>query len=387
MLQGSRTSGSSARGQFVAALILGAAFSAGGAAIAQTQAPSQRYTLVDLGTLSQGNVSIVRGPNVSGEGVGAGTVAGRPSGARRGLLFRSGAVAEPLAGLAGGDDTTVFGLNDSGGFVGASNLGTAVRAFVGTRGGAVRELPPLSGDNASTAFALNNTRHAVGFSSGASGEKAVIWNANAAPSLLPRFEGARSSRATAISSRGDVVGVARLAGGAVPVIWPSGQTARQLPVLAGHVSGEASSVNAGGDAVGFSAQASGKRRATAWPATGEAVDIGTLPGGDFSQALDINNQGDIVGSSNSSIGLRAFLWTRSGGMVDLNTLIPASDFVLTKAVGINNAGVIMASGYALADAHAGLAEGTTAPGAGHGHDDTHEMPVRVFLLVRAGGAP
>ncbi len=143
--------------------------------------------------------------------------------------------------------------------------------------------------------------------------------------------------------------------------------------------------------MGFSAQASGKRRATAWPATGEAIDIGTLPGGDFSQALDINNQGDIVGSSTSALGLRAFLWTRGGGMVDLNTLIPESDFVLTKAVGINNAGMIMASGYALADAHAAAAPGDVAAsaassGAGHGHEDTHEMPVRVFLLLRAGGA-
>ena len=186
----------------------------------------------------------------------------------------------------------------------------------------------------------------------------------------------------AISSRGDVAGVVRLAHGALPVLWPSGQSARLLPVLAGHVSGEASSVNARGEVVGFSAQGSGKRRATAWPASGEAIDIGTLPGGDFSQALDINNQGDIVGASNSSIGLRAFLWTGNGGMVDLNTLIPESDFVLTKAVGINNAGMIMASGYALADAHAGAA----SSGADHGHDDTHEMPVRVFLLVRAGGA-
>jgi len=392
MLKGRWTPRSGTRGQVLAALLMGAAFVTGGPATAQAQAPSHRYTVVDLATLSQGNVSIVRGPNVTGEGVGAGTVAGKPSGARRGLLFRSGAIAEPLAGLAGGDDTTVFGLNDSGGLVGASNIGTAVRGFVGTRGGGVRELPPLSGDNASTAFALNNTRHAVGFSSGANGEKAVIWDANAAPSVLPRFEGARSSRATAISSRGDVVGVARVASGAIPVIWPSGQLARQLPLLAGHVSGEASSVNSSGDAVGFSAQSSGKRRATAWSASGEAVDIGTLPGGDFSQALDINNQGDIVGSSNSGIGLRAFLWTRGGGMVDLNTLIPASDFVLTKAVGINNAGVIMASGYALADAHAAAGHGVAtaspaSPDAGHGHDDTHELPVRVFLLVRAGGAP
>ena len=120
MQNGRWTSRTGARRQGVAALLLGSLLLAGGAANAQTHTPAPRYAVFNLGTLSQGNVSIVRGPNGTGEGVGAGTVAGRPSGARRGLLFRWGAAAESLAGLSGGDDTTVFGVNDAGGFVGAS---------------------------------------------------------------------------------------------------------------------------------------------------------------------------------------------------------------------------------------------------------------------------
>src|SRR3954466_2147313 len=92
------------------ALILGAASLISSHSSAQTQ----RYTVVELGTLSQGNVSIVRGPNGIGEGVGAGTeTRTKPSGPRRGLVFRRGAAAEQVAGLTGGDDTSVFALNDN----------------------------------------------------------------------------------------------------------------------------------------------------------------------------------------------------------------------------------------------------------------------------------
>ena len=75
-------------------------------------------------------------------------------------------------------------------------------------------------------------------------------------------------------------------------------------------------------------------------------DLGTLPGGDFSRALAINEPGDIVGTSGSPLGARATLWPGSGGIQDLNALIPAgNDFVLTHAVNINNPGTILAIGH------------------------------------------
>ena len=75
-------------------------------------------------------------------------------------------------------------------------------------------------------------------------------------------------------------------------------------------------------------------------------DLGTLPGGDFSRALAINEPGDVVGTSGSPRGARATLWARSGGIQDLNTLIPAgNNFVLTEAININNRGTILAIGH------------------------------------------
>jgi probable HAF family extracellular repeat protein len=337
------------------------------------------YTVIDLATLSQGTPSVVRGPNGAGVAVGGGTVVGSASGPRRGLLFQSGTSARQIAGLPGSDDTTVYGLNDAGAVVGSSNTTTGVRAFAGTSAGTTRELPPLPGDTASIAYAVNNLGQAVGLSSGPSGERAVRWDANGSPAALPVFPAMIGSRASAINVRGDVVGVMRTTAARRPVAWPIGLQPRELMLLAGHVSGETFAVNTRGDAVGYSANVLGARRATSWPFAGGVVDLGTLPGGSFSQAFQGNDAGEIVGASNSSAGDRAFLWTLTGGMQDLNTLIPPSPFVLTKAVGINNVGMIIATGH---DVTAGQ---TTRVTAEHAHDEAHELPIRVFLLIRAGG--
>lgn len=353
------------------------------ASLLGANAAAQTYRLVDLSTLSQGNAAVVRGPNGAGTGVGGGTVVvprGVP-GQRRGLLFEGGAVQQ-IAGLADSDDTVIFGINDAGGFVGASNTRTAVRAFAGTRGGGVRELPPLAGDTASSAFAVNNPGQAVGFSSGSRGQRAVIWDTSGTPTALPGTAGMPSSKATGINEQGDIAGVRGTAANSRAVLWPAGQAPIELAPLAGYATSEAYGINARGDVVGYSSNASAIRRATLWPWSGGAIDLGTLPGGDFSQAMGSNAAGDIVGASTSSAGARAVLWPRGGGIVDLNSLVPPARFVLSKAVGINNAGMIIATGYELPAGH------TAGTGAGgRAHDETHELPVRVFLLIRSGGAP
>ena len=157
-----------------------------------------------------------------------------------------------------------------------------------------------------------------------------------------------------------------------PILWPKGQTPTELTLLAGYTTGEASAINARGDVVGYSGMRPARGARPCGPMAA-AVDLGTLPGGDFSQAFGINGAGDIVGTSNS----RAVLWPRSGAIQDLNSLIPPSTFMLTKAVGINNDGTIIATGH---DVPAGHGAST------HSHEDQeHDLPVRVFLLIRSGG--
>jgi probable HAF family extracellular repeat protein len=337
------------------------------------------YNLVDLGTLSQGFWAVVRGPNSAGVAVGGGRLVAQSGETlpRQGLVFQNGAAPRLIAPPAGSEDATVFGINDAGGVVGSANNATAVRAFISTLAGGARELPPLPGDTASTAFALNNVGQSVGFSSGASGERAVSWDTNGTPTPLPGPSGVSRSEAIGVNDRGDVAGVVSTGTGPRAVLWPGGQAARELAPLAGHATSEAFAINARGDVVGYSGTASSMRRATLWPFGGAALDLGTLPGGDFSQAFGSNDAGEVVGSSGSSAGDHAFIWTRSSGLQDLNTLIAPSQFVLTKAVGINNLGMIVAIGF----------DASTAPPSDGQEIESHELPMRVFLLVRQGDRP
>ena len=331
------------------------------------------YTLVPLATLDEGTTLVVRGVNASGTAVGA----GRVGGARQGLLFTQTG-PRVVDGLAGSDHSTVFGINDLGAIVGGANAPTAMRAFLRTPVGITRELAPLPGDTASIAFGINRQQQAAGVSSGPGGERAVLWTTDGSATVLPGVAG-RASHARAINDAGDVVGAADGGAGLRAVVWRGSGTAVPLGALAGRATSEALAVNARGDVVGYSADASGVRRATLWTAGGAMVDLGALPGGAFSQALGISNAGDIVGTSTSSLGSRACIWTAGGSIQDLNALVPPSSTVLTHATGINQAGVIVAFGHE-AVSHA-------EPDDGHGHDDTHELPVRVFLLVPSGAQP
>ncbi|HSV82248.1 MAG TPA: hypothetical protein VLK85_23905, partial [Ramlibacter sp.] len=226
------------------------------------------------------------------------------------------------------------------------------------------------GDSASVAYAINNSSQAVGYSSGAGGERAVSWTPEGQPTALLAPGGAQA-RAYGVNQRGDIVGVAGQGIARRPVLWVAGGGASELPVLAGFAAGEAAWVNGRGDVVGYSATGAELRHATLWPAAGRVVDIGTLPGGSASQAFGINDAGAVVGSSESTGGSRAFIWNSVEGMRDLNALVVAANVVLTKAVGINNAGMIVALGHDLQDDH------------GDGHD--HERPIRVVLLIPIGG--
>jgi len=354
------------------------------AALAVPGLSAQTYKMVDLGTFSQGLATVVRGPNGAGIASGSGNPAGPRRdgfGGRRGLVLEAGATPSLVTGLSGSDDATVFAVNDTGVFVGSSNTAAAARAFTGSHRGVVSELPPLLGDVASAAYGLNNIGQAVGFSSGVSGERAVRWSAKGTPTPLPTPGTPEASRAHAINERGDVVGSVSAGGGRRPVVWRSGQTASDLLPLGGFSTGEVYAVNAQGTAVGYSSNAAASRRATRWSATGVPSELGTLPGGSFSEAFGINDAGDVAGTSTSlNGGTRAVLWTAAGEQIDLNTRVDAHTVVLTKATGINNRGMIVVVG------HEPPAHSTAAEAPSHNHGDTHDLPVRVFLLTRVGGS-
>lgn len=350
--------------KLVGALLLSSLLFAGGNACAA------EYTVIDLATLMEGHPATAHGPNLVGTAVGGGVaVRSGALGRARGLVFANGAVEE-ITGLPGSDYTLAFGINDAGSVVGSSNTPTAVRGFLRTPSRTTRELPPLSGDTGSTAFAVNNSGEAVGFSSGPGGEHAVIWRANGAVTSLQSDSGTMV-RALAINNRSDVAGVVDKGGSRLAVVWRRAGPLQELDMLPNSIASEPSGINSTGDIVGFSENPTAELRATLWPANGRAIDLGTLPGGSFSQAFGINNRGDIVGTSGSSAGNRAVVWTARTGFQDLNSLIAPSPFILTTAVGINNAGMIIAIGH-------------DAGGDADEEHEEHEAPIRVFLLRPSG---
>ena len=74
-------------------------------------------------------------------------------------------------------------------------------------------------------------------------------------------------------------------------------------------------------------------------------ELGILPGGDSSRAMDINDSGEVVGSSASGTAELAFIWTKQGGIADLNSPASAAlGFVFIEAHAINARGQIIVMG-------------------------------------------
>ena len=78
---------------------------------------------------------------------------------------------------------------------------------------------------------------------------------------------------------------------------------------------------------------------------GSIIDLGTF-GGAHSCANDINDNNEVVGyATTTGENGRAFYWTDSSGIVDLNILIDSnSGWVLNNAKAINNSGQIVGTG-------------------------------------------
>lgn len=319
------------------------------------------YRVVDIGTLQQGASSLLRGINNAGDVSGGSGTFGR--GHRAFVLSPTQLEAIPSSA----DYSAGFAINDAGQITGSLNTGNSVRGFVWSRGAGVQLLPPLPGDSGSQAFAINGKGEVVGISSGKGGIQAVRWSAAGVPQALGTLPGQRAARALGINDRGDVVGYSQSAGGRQAVRWRTGASPELLGALPGQHASEAVAINAGGDIVGWSGQL-GSQHAVLWQPGLAPRDLGTLPGGSWSRALGLNARGEIVGTSGSYLGPRAFRWTPTGGVNDLNDLIPVSDFVLQDVAGINDAGVILATGR------------DELPNASVG-EHNHEFPVRVFYLV------
>jgi probable HAF family extracellular repeat protein len=306
---------------------------------------AQNYTVIDIGALVGGN-SVPAKINLSGQSVGQ---SGKMYGVQTHAFFFANGKLQDLGTLSGGDFSTAFDVNTRGAVVGDSNTATNMRAFLWDSSTGMQDLGTLPGDTGSRAYGINDADQVVGYSSGPGGITAFSWKNKSGMQSLGWLLGGDMSEAYDINGGGIIVGFASTRDGERhAVLWKIGSSIQDLGTLPAYPMSEAHRIDNAGDVIG-SASGLGESRAVLWPSGGGIQNLGTL-GGDFSTALDLNNSGEIVGSSTGPLGARAFSWTSSTGMIDLNTQIPSnSAIVLTAAIGINNAGMILAVGAATTD--------------------------------------
>lgn len=227
--------------------------------------------------------------------------------------------------------------------------------------GQMRALPTLGGDNG-FATGANNRREKVGWAEKNCADatcvppqvlnfRPVMWDAHDAISEFPLEPGDTAGAATGINDRGQAIGISGICDQAVgrytakhAVLWD-----RERVIDLGNLGAEfwntPTAINQRGDIVGFAGSPGDVDgnflRAFIWTREGGMKSLGTLPGDVESEAYGINEQRQVVGLSCDANGsCRAFVW-EDGVMQDLNTLKQANfSMVLQFAKDINEAGRI-----------------------------------------------
>lgn len=337
--------------------------------------PLPQYLVVPLGTLDNpASSAVVRRVNSLGEVVGGYKSSKLKQSAAAFLLTQASGFDE-ITDLQTTDFSATYGINDFGEVAGLINEGSNVRPFRAVRHTGFQLLTLLDGDTNGAAYGINDQGEAVGFSGGPSGTHAAWWTRKGDVTPLPLLPGYTTAKGIDINHKGDIVGFAG-EDSKVAVLWPSKGAPVLLQSLPNFTNTQADSISDRGDVVG-SAQgydpANVRVRALLWTAgSTTAQDLGTLPGGSRARARDVDNTGMVVGTSESgTMGNRAFFWTASTGMQDLNTVSLDSSYVLLDAMSINKNGAILAIAVRKSDYPR--------------HDiscvDEHELPKQIVLLT------
>ena len=317
--------------------------------VAPAATPS--YTITDLGTLG-GTVAGARAINDAGQVVGASTTA---SGETHAFLWTATDGMKDL-GTLGGTSSRAFGINNLGHVVGVSALASGEqRPFFWTPAGGMQDLGTFGG-GFGQALGVNDLDQVVGRSNLPDGSiHAFFWTATEGLKDLVSVVG-DNSQAEGINNRQQIVGGSNFS---TPANQFCGFTIPFLADLRGGFQnlGELGTVDPCGGAFARAASEKGVVvglaendaflfRAFRWTAANGIVDLGTLTGPDgFSDASAVNARGQIAGQSTaivtapnaSGLTIHAALWD-DNGIHDLGTL---PDDLVSRAVGINNAGQIV----------------------------------------------
>jgi probable HAF family extracellular repeat protein len=329
--------------------------------IAQTHAnTAATYTITDLGTLKGDDESSGFWINSSGEVVGCSdteTDLGYPC---TGLVLgqhafswtKSGGMKD-LGTLSNGTVSGALGINDSGVVVGYSNVeGDLATNFVAVQWsstGAITDLGTLWEGSGSGAYAINSSGEVAGDSFNHSGTvDATSWTGGDIKTITG-LAGSIFNAGQGINDSGEVAGESVFSYG--PPIsshgfrWTGTKTV-DLGTLAGGATSIANGINKSGVIVGQSdgSETEGLWHAVKWSEWNEIEDLGVISGGTYSVAFAINDSNTVVGYGNVlDNAAHAMIWTKADGMLDLNSLISDSSWVLINANAINSSGQI--TGY------------------------------------------
>ncbi len=341
--------------------------------------PMPRYSVVPLETLPGGEageaaVCLPRALNNHGESVGTVQGRNRLEAVRWDSQGRIALLGKPPKRLG-----IAEGLNDSGqvlAYTTAAEPSSAARLFLLDKSGTHSVLPPAGMTPAgfTGGEAINragqivfNTQegHAFLLSAG------TVTNLGRLP--LAAGDGLSSQvHVRALNSLGMAAGGSRVtleAAGKMPVhafhafLWRQG-TMTDLGVPPGYSASTATALSDTGEVIGTMTR-DGEGQAGVDPASqthgflwrsGAIIDLQALPGCRYTEPTGINREGLIVGNSYNLTGDShgfsrtggalnggVFLWAH-GKMQNLQALVPAR-WKLQSAVGINNRGEILCTGY------------------------------------------
>jgi probable HAF family extracellular repeat protein len=311
-----------------------------------SQSTAQTYTLTDLGTLPGNSVSKGSALNNAGEAAGASET---PTAAIATMF--SGGKATSISTLKS-SVSLATAINGTGEIVGwnsyDSNANFDPQAFIYSSGSMVNINSATLFPSGTEAEGMNSSGEVVGtgYLSG-SNFHAFLYSGGKMEDIGP--SGAFQASAYAINTSGQVVGTYSLNSGASGTFLYTNGKMTMLPNPAGSGGGFGVAINDNGEIVGelFTATAVGSHAAKF--SRGAWIDLGNYTGAQGSEATAINIEGQIVGTAILPPRYKPFRAGQhvpiifiSGGLVNLNTLIPSgSGFTLTDAADINDSGQIL----------------------------------------------
>lgn len=238
-----------------------------------------------------------------------------------------------VVNLGSGQLSALPKINARGQVVFSTFPGPVSRGFF-YDGAAVRDIGTLGGAE-TLALDLNNAGQVTGGSFLANGsEHAFFWSAGGGMLDLGVLPGAANSRATAINNLGVVTGTSEGVPSFFPRAfrWSRANGMENLGAFTSYLSSFGNTLNDAGLITGTSDTPDNRRQAFVWTRGGGLIDIDTL-GSDYSEGIAVGARGEVAGSRLDPVsGLyRAFFWTRAGGMRDLGTAGGIESFVMAMS--------------------------------------------------------